>query len=358
MPAAIYCQQHHLLLLLLLVVLPTTHAFRLSLATSQSSAAPTPPPPKKLASPSNFILPTRASLQLLFFSLLAPSSSAFAAAAAAAEATPPPPPTQTLDLKTVSKLQDDAFSATNRFQWKDAEKAWTKVLDLDPQNAAAYSNRGNTRTSMGLCKEAIQDFNRAIELASTEPDPNLGRGVAEECLGQYEAALLDYEEANKKNIAMTGREDPVTYNNRANAEAGLGRYEEALRDYRQAAKMQPGYVFPSASAALMLYQLGRDAEAMKQMRLLLVKYDTLVDMKAALAVLYWRDGDFPKAETAYYEVINEDPRYRKLDWVKNIRKWPPRLVADYENFINLKVPSRAAPAAQPVPAAATPTPAQ
>lgn len=190
---------------------------------------------------------------------------------------------------------DEAFKATNRFQWAEAEKAWTKVLELDSGNAAAYSNRGNTRTSMGKCVEAVSDFNKAIELAPKEPDPNLGRGVARECLGQFKEALDDYAEANKKNLAMTGQEDPVTYNNRgkqgerkdsgsgslcfaweirtqiktsinhlttththaANAEAGLGDYAAALDDYRKAAKMQPGYVFPLASAALMLYQLVR-----------------------------------------------------------------------------------------------------
>jgi tetratricopeptide (TPR) repeat protein len=63
------------------------------------------------------------------------------------------------------------------------------VLELDPSNAAAYSNRGNTRTSMGKCTEAVADFNKAIELAPKEPDPNLGRGVARECLGQFAEAL-------------------------------------------------------------------------------------------------------------------------------------------------------------------------
>lgn len=106
----------------------------------------------------------------------------------------------------------------------------------------------------GKCSEAIEDFNKAIELAPNEPDPFLGRGVANECLQRYEAALEDYEKANQKNKLMTGVEDPVTYNNKANALAGLGKYEEALQNYRQAAKMQKDYVFPLASAALMLYQ--------------------------------------------------------------------------------------------------------
>jgi len=87
------------------------------------------------------------------------------------------------------------------------------------------------------------------------------------------------------------------------------------------------------------------------MRLLLVKYPELVDMRAALAVLYWRSGDFVKAEGAWYEVINTDPRYRRLEWVKNIRRWPPRMVTELNNFLEFKLPSAAtagaAPAAPP-----------
>lgn len=42
---------------------------------------------------------------------------------------------------------------------------------------------------MGKCTEALADFDRAIELAPEEPDPNLGRGVAWECLGKYAEAI-------------------------------------------------------------------------------------------------------------------------------------------------------------------------
>lgn len=52
----------------------------------------------------------------------------------------------TLIDRSIHTYADEAFKATNRFNWPEAEKAWTKVLELDTQNAAAYSNRGNTRT--------------------------------------------------------------------------------------------------------------------------------------------------------------------------------------------------------------------
>jgi hypothetical protein len=87
---------------------------------------------------------------------------------------------------------------------------------------------------------------------------------------------------------------------------------------------------------------GQDAEAQKQMRLLVVRYPELVDIRAALAVLYWRAGDFVKAEGLWYEVVNDDPRYRRIEWVRTIRRWPPRMVAELENFLQLKLPSSSA----------------
>lgn len=84
---------------------------------------------------------------------------------------------------------------------------------------------------------------------------------------------------------------------------------------------------------------GQDAEAQKQMRLLLVKYPELVDMRAALAVLYWKQGELAKAEGEWYNVVNEDPRYRRIEWVRTIRRWPPRMVQELSNFLELKLPS-------------------
>ena len=41
----------------------------------------------------------------------------------------------------------------------------------------------------GRCAEALTDFNEAIALAPDDPDPYLGRGVAEECLKRYADAI-------------------------------------------------------------------------------------------------------------------------------------------------------------------------
>lgn len=123
-------------------------------------------------------------------------------------------------LRRVTELQKLAFEYTNDMRYERAETIWTRIIALNEGNAAAWSNRGNCRTSQGRFDDAIADFDRAVALAPAEPDPYLGRGVAREGLRQYAAALADYEAANAASVAKYKTEDAVAYNNMGNAHAG------------------------------------------------------------------------------------------------------------------------------------------
>ena len=60
------------------------------------------------------------------------------------------------------------------------------------------------------------------------------RGFAKYVLGQYEEAINDYDKA----IELRPDYAPV-YKNRGNAKAELGRYEEAITDFDKAIKLEP-----------------------------------------------------------------------------------------------------------------------
>jgi hypothetical protein len=53
-------------------------------------------------------------------------------------------------------------------------------------------------------------------------------------------------------------------------------------------------------------------------------------------------GELAKSEESWQEVLNEDPRYRTLDWVKEVRKWPPRMVEDLQDFLKARSDALAA----------------
>jgi tetratricopeptide (TPR) repeat protein len=113
------------------------------------------------------------------------------------------------DLDT---LLEQAFTATQKGQFSQAETYWTEIIDQYPENPAMWSNRGNIRVSQNQLNPAISDYNQSIELAPSFPDSYLNRGVAYEGLGEWEKAIADY---NK--VLEINPNDPVAYNNRGNA---------------------------------------------------------------------------------------------------------------------------------------------
>lgn len=236
-------------------------------------------------------------------------------------------------LREVTGLQDLAFEYTNRFEFEQAEILWTKIIELKDDNAAAFSNRGNCRTSQGKFRDAVADFDRAIALAPDEPDPQLGKGVALEGLHDYEGALTAYRVANDLSKRKYRTEDAVAINNMGNALGALGDWKSAANYYRRAANLDSHFAFALANEAVAMFQLGdNDDAAVRKMRFLTRKYPRFSDMHAAVAMALWESGDLTQAESEWFKAIEADNRYDDIEWVRDVRRWPPRLLQVLEKF--------------------------
>jgi tetratricopeptide (TPR) repeat protein len=229
------------------------------------------------------------------------------------------------------KLAKKALNVTEKGNFAEAEEYWTQLIKEFPSNPAVWSNRGNARVSQNKLEEAIADFDRAIALAPDAPDPYLNRGAALEGKKEYEAAIADY---NK--VLELKPDDAMAYNNRGNAKGGMGNWEEALVDYQKAANLAPNFAFARANAALVLYQVGKKEEALREVRNLVRKYPMFPDMRAALTALLWQTGSQGEAESNWVAAVGTDNRYQDLNWVKNIRRWPPQMVAALDKFLHFK----------------------
>jgi len=89
----------------------------------------------------------------------APSSLVLSRPAAAAAAAPP---TTTTISPAVLKAFQDAMAAQGDFEAMD--RAWSKAVELAPDNAAAWSNRGTARLQAGRWQDAYDDLSHALEL--------------------------------------------------------------------------------------------------------------------------------------------------------------------------------------------------
>ena len=77
-------------------------------------------------------------------------------------------------------LFEQALSASRSGRFAEALPLWDQLLARHPQDAAAWSNRGNVRLALGDAEGAIADQGRAMALDPEHPDPHLNRGTAEE----------------------------------------------------------------------------------------------------------------------------------------------------------------------------------
>lgn len=234
-------------------------------------------------------------------------------------------------IESGDRLTDLAFEATDLGDFATAERYWTQLIERFPENPALWSNRGNARVSQNRLSEAIADYNESIRLSPDATDPYLNRGAALEGQGQFAAAIADYNR-----VLELDPKDAMAFNNRGNAKAGRGDYAGAIADYHQATLLAPNFAFARASEALMHYELGEDKEALRQLRAILRKYPMFADARAALTALLWQQGNSGEAESNWVSAVGLDSRYRDLDWVKTVRRWPPRVTESLAGFLTLK----------------------
>jgi tetratricopeptide (TPR) repeat protein len=233
-------------------------------------------------------------------------------------------------LQAGEAIAQKAIAATKQGNFIEAENYWTQLIQQFPYNPAVWSNRGNVRIIQDKLKQAISDFNHSIQLAPDAPDPYLNRGIAYEAQQLWQEALDDYNR-----VLEINPQDAIAYNNRGNAKAGQGQWQEALADYQKAIEISPQFAFARGNAALATYQMGNKQEAVTQMRNLVRKYPMFSDMRAALTAALWVDGQQGEAESNWVAAVGLDNRYQSIDWVKNIRRWPPQMVKALERFLNL-----------------------
>ncbi|MEL7475510.1 MAG: tetratricopeptide repeat protein, partial [Cyanobacteria bacterium J06555_12] len=158
----------------------------------------------------------------------------------------------------MEQLSTTAMDATNRFDFATALTAWNRMVELEPNNPAVLSNRGNALVGLGRLEEAIDSYDRAIALVPDYSDTYINRGAAYEGLGQWDNAIVDYNR-----VLELEPNAPDAYNNRGNAEMGKQDWDAAIADFRQAIAILPDYTFAQANLGQALYQVGNRDEAIK-----------------------------------------------------------------------------------------------
>ena len=82
---------------------------------------------------------------------------------------------------------------------------YSSDIELDPNDAYAYYNRGNSKHELGDHDGAIADYDRAIELNPENAGAYFLRGNAKSKLGNKRGAAADRKQAIELDPALRGR---------------------------------------------------------------------------------------------------------------------------------------------------------
>jgi len=139
---------------------------------------------------------------------------------------------KTIEALSANKWSEIGRQAIDANRWNEALNAYDKAIELNPDNASFYNNRGLAYDNLDKNDLAIADYKKAIELNPKYGDAfnNLGKTFSR--LGNYQRAILNYDRAIELN-----HKDADAYYNRGDAFSKLGNSKYANEDLKMAAKL-------------------------------------------------------------------------------------------------------------------------
>jgi len=127
--------------------------------------------------------------------------------------------------------------ARAHFRNQDKQAAlddYDRVVEMTPESAEAYNERGAVYGNMKMADAARSDFERAIELAPAWPLGYLNRGLLQAEQGEFAGAIEDFTKAIE-----CDPENPVGYLQRAKCHDAEKDAAAARADYDAAVRLNP-----------------------------------------------------------------------------------------------------------------------
>ena len=160
------------------------------------------------------------------------------------------------NYETSAVLFHQGLASSNKGEYEEAIQKYNEAVELNPNHAEFYNNRGNTKDKLGQHPEAVADYDKAIELKPNDAETYYNRGAAKYHLEQYLEAISDFNKAIELNP-----NNERAYSNRGISKGKLEQYQEAISDFNKAIDLNPNYANAYRNRGLANKALGRTQEA-------------------------------------------------------------------------------------------------
>jgi predicted O-linked N-acetylglucosamine transferase (SPINDLY family) len=198
------------------------------------------------------------------------------------------------------------------------------AIELNPNVAAAYNNRGSALKELGRFEEAMADYDRAIAIEAGYAEAYFNRGVVLYELKQLTAALASYTQAIAAKPNFAG-----AYFNRGIVLRELRQLEAALASYDRAIAIKADYVEAYLNRGNVLSDL-------QQFPAALASYDRVISIRPDYAAAYVSRAkvflDLKQYETAIASFDRAAALKPDFKFLQSLRRHARMQVCDWGDF--------------------------
>ena len=211
--------------------------------------------------------------------------------------------------------QDNVLMMFGRME--QAVERDSHAVKLDPSNADAYFNLGNTYHRNGDYDRAIEAFSRAIELKRDFAEAYTNRGLAHQNKGDYDHAIRDHNEAINLNPNYA-----EAYFNRGGAYKSKYNYDHALADFTKAIELKPNFAGAYNHRGVVYLDKGDYDCALEDFtKAIDLKPDFIAEAYYNRGLAYHKKGEIDKALEDYAKAIDLNPNFVAEVYYNRSRVW-------------------------------------
>ena len=213
-----------------------------------------------------------------------------------------------------------------------AIEAYSHAIDMNPEHAEVYNNRGIAYCNTGEVGKALDDFNTAIELNPDDFIAYNNRGNVYSRKNEINNAIGDF------NTALTLKPDYAdAYHNRGDVYGNEGSFDRALKDLNMAIELESDFAEAYNSRGSVYHKTGALEQA-------IADFNTAIELKPDYANayynrgnLYGKTGDAGKAIENLSKAIKLKPDFADAYYDRGVaygkNRAFDRAIADYTKAI-------------------------
>jgi tetratricopeptide (TPR) repeat protein/tRNA A-37 threonylcarbamoyl transferase component Bud32 len=208
--------------------------------------------------------------------------------------------------KEPSKRYQDFKSLMDELSEMYFQLTRERIKEEPPQDLAAWewNNKGVALDNLGKPQEAIECYDRALEINPRYAGAWYNKGTALDDLGKYQEAIVCYDEALEINPRYA-----EAWSNKGNTLYKLGKFQEAIVCYDEALEINPRYAEAWSNKGVALHGLGKHQEA-------IACYDKALEINPRLAKIWSNKGNalddlgkYQEAIDCFDRALEINPRY-------------------------------------------------